>query len=93
MDKIMKMVDIDNDGKITSNDVQNFTTLNKDKNQARLAWVSMLAMVVCTVALFLPWIPNERIHILENVLDIFYLAHASVVGFYFGAQAYMSKRT
>ena len=92
MDKFMKMADIDNDGTITSDDVQNFTTLNKDKNQAQLAWVSMLAMVVCTIALFLPWIPDERVRLLENVLDIFYLAHASIVGFYFGAQAYMSKR-
>jgi len=49
-------------------------------------------MVLFTIVLFTPLIKESRVAALADLLGLFYLAQASVVGFYFGAQAYMSKK-
>ena len=35
---------------------------------------------------------DKRVEALADLLGLFYIAQASIVGFYFGAQAYMSRK-
>jgi len=60
--------------------------------QRRMSWVALLGMVIYTGLLFSPIIPVERVNALGDLLGLYYIGQASVIGFYFGAQAYMSKK-
>lgn len=64
----------------------------KADTQKRMAWMAMVSMVVFTAVLFLPIFPDEKIKSLADVLDVFYLAQAGVVGAYMGIQAWMSRK-
>lgn len=60
--------------------------------QKRMAWVALSSMVLFTVVLFTPYVSETRVSALGDLLGLFYIAQASVVGFYFGATAYMSRK-
>ena len=95
----MEKYDFNHDGKV---DCEDATTLEKirqaelndlrDKTQSRMAWVALFSIIVITILLFMPFIPDSRISALSNVMDLFYIAQASVIGFYMGAKAYMTGK-
>lgn len=91
--------DHDKDGIISEKDLQISEQLiklqidnQKDQNQVRMAWVAMLSMLVITLLLFSPFIPDSRILALRDLLDLFYVAQASVVGMFMGVKAYMTRK-
>ena len=57
-----------------------------------LELVKEINMVGFTGLLFSPIIPVERVNALGDLLGLYYIGQASVIGFYFGAQAYMSRK-
>lgn len=57
-----------------------------------MAWVAMLSMLVITLLLFSPFVPDSRILALRDLLDLFYVAQASVVGMFMGVKAYMTRK-
>lgn len=63
----------------------------KEDQLRQMAWVAMMSMVVFTIILFLPFISDERIGALDNLLQMFYIAQAGVVATFFGSSAYMSR--
>lgn len=90
--------DVDGDGTVTDDEMTKAQAMidaeNKDKKEDQLrmmAWVAMGSMVVFTFFLFLPFVTNERLTALDNLLQMFYIAQAGVVATFFGANAYMSK--
>lgn len=91
--------DHDKDGIIGEKDLQISEQLiklqidnQKDQNQVRMAWVAMLSMLVITLLLFSPFVPDSRILALRDLLDLFYVAQASVVGMFMGVKAYMTRK-
>ena len=91
--------DYDKDGVISEKDLQISEQLirlqidnQKDQNQVRMAWVAMLSMLIVTLLLFSPFVPDSRILALRNLLDLFYVAQASVVGMFMGVKAYMKRK-
>lgn len=64
----------------------------KSTNQACLAWVSMISMTIVTGVLLSPIVTVDRIKALENIIDLYYIAQASIIGMYMGARAWMSRR-
>ena len=91
--------DHDKDGVISEKDLQISEQLirlqidnQKDQNQVRMAWVAMLSMLIVTLLLFSPFVPDSRILALRNLLDLFYVAQASVVGMFMGVKAYMTRK-
>lgn len=60
------------------------------KNRRRMAWVSLISMLVVTV-LVLFYIPEERLKLLEEVITWFYFSMASVIGCYMGFTTWASK--
>jgi hypothetical protein len=94
----LKDFDFDGDGAITEEEKDRAThllelELREEKAEAhkRMSWLSMSSMLIVTALLFTPVVSPEKILALEELLGMFYLAQASVVGFYFGSTAYMSK--
>ena len=96
--KINKQFDCDGDGTVSESDIalaEQMSRLElierKDKNQVRLAWVAMISILIVTLIQFLPVISDSRIISLKDTLDLFYIAQASVIGFYVGAKTYLSR--
>ena len=90
--------DVDGDGTVTDDEMHKAQEMidieNKDAKEDQLrkmAWAAMGSMIIFTFFLFLPFITNERLSALDNILQMFYIAQAGVVATFFGANAYMSK--
>jgi hypothetical protein len=65
----------------------------KQAAQRRMATVSLVAMLLFTVAVMIPGlIPESRIKLLGDISGLFYIAMAGIVGAYMGMTAYMSRK-
>jgi len=64
----------------------------KADTQRRMAWTAMVSMLVFTIVLFSPLVSDARVSALADLLGLFYVAQASVVGAYMGITAWMSKK-
>jgi hypothetical protein len=94
----LKDYDFNKDGEVSDEEKDRATHLlelelreEKAEAQKRLSWIAMASMLIVTALLFTPIITPEKLAVLEELLGMFYLAQASIIGFYFGATAYMSK--
>lgn len=91
--------DVDKDGKVTDEDIARTDRINeielreqKADTQKKMAWTSLIAMVVLTAALFIPSVSDSRVSALGTVLDLFYIAQAGIVGAYMGVTAWMARK-
>jgi hypothetical protein len=62
------------------------------KNRRRMAWTSLIAMIVVTMMLLFGPIPDSRLKILAEPLTWFFFAMASVIGAYMGFTTWASKK-
>ena len=53
---------------------------------------AMGSMLVFSTVLFLPVVSDSRVNALADLLGLFYIAQAGVVGAYMGVSAYMSRK-
>ena len=90
--------DFDGDGVVTdaeidkAKEIREFEDMSrKHLAQLRMARWSLIGMGVFTLMLFMPFIPDERIELLRDVSNLFYVTGAGLVGAYMGVSAWMSK--
>ena len=62
----------------------------KAEAQKKMAWVAIIAM--CAYPLISLLIPESKLRTWGSMSDMIFLSQASIVGMYFGAQAYMSRK-
>lgn len=98
-DNITKKYDINRDGEISEDELNEMKTIEeierdnrKQSAQRRMAWVSIWSMIVFTIILFSPMVSNERVNALADLLGLFYVAQAGIVGAFMGVSAWMSKK-
>ena len=91
--------DMDGDGIVSDEELAAVAKLEelemqeeKADAQRRMAWVSLISMLVFTGFVFLPIFPDSRIQALADLFGLFYIGMAGVVGAYMGMTAYMSKK-
>jgi hypothetical protein len=91
--------DVNRDGTLTDEEIENANEmleleLREEKADAhrRMAWTAMISMIVFSIGLYLPWIDTERVTALADLLGMFFIAQAGVVGAYMGVTAWMSKK-
>lgn len=96
--EVQSQYDLNRDGVVDQLDAETLAKIkeaelidDRDKNLLHLAWLAMLAIVGVTLFLLTPWVSDSRVASLGSVLDLFYLANASVIGFYAGVKAFMSR--
>ncbi len=90
-----KELDMNGNGLVTDDDLAISEAMDKHEKsdaQRRMAWVSMVSMIVFTAAVFLPVFPDTRIKALSDLFGLFYIGQAGVVGAYMGMTAYISKK-
>ena len=87
-------LDIDGDGVVSDAELAVADAMDRHEKsdaQRRMAWLSMISMIVFTAAVFLPIFPDGRIKALSDLFGLFYIGQAGVVGAYMGMTAYMAK--
>ena len=91
--------DLDGDGVVSDEELTTVKTISeaeaaeeKADAQRRMAWTSLIAMLVFTCFVFLPIFPDSRIKALADLFGLFYIGMAGVVGAYMGMTAYMSAK-
>ena len=96
---IYNKYDIDHDGTVSDEEMARNKELlelelqeEKSETQKQMAWVAMVAMIMGTILLFTQVIPDSRVSALSDLLGLFYIALAGVVGAYMGVSAWMSKK-
>lgn len=92
---VMENLDLDNDGKIGAQDIEHnklIAEFEKLDAQRDLAKTSLVGMILFTFFLFLPIVTVERVTALGDILGIFYIAQAGIVGAYMGVSAWMSRK-
>ena len=57
-----------------------------------MAWVAIISMIVFTAVLFSPVVSESRVAALADLLGLFYIAQASIVGAFMGVTAWMSRK-
>ena len=90
---------VDGDGVVTDEEMEQSTAMlelelreEKSDAQRRMAWIAMASMILFTIGLFAPIFTDSRINALADILGLFYIAQAGVVGAYMGVSAWMSKK-
>jgi|TARA_A100001391_G_scaffold163830_4_gene123498 hypothetical protein len=91
--------DVDGDGVVSDSELATVKAIHeaeaadeKAEAQKRMAWTSIVAMLVFSALLFLPIFPDSRIKALADLFGLFYIGMAGVVGAYMGMTAYMSAK-
>ncbi len=72
------------------NKIDDQLKVKKQNNRRRQAWVSLGMMIILTFLLLFV-VPIERLKILSDIAPLIYISFASIVGFYHGTSAYMSR--
>ena len=95
-DSILNEYDLDGDDTITDEELQRAkeiketeTKLRKNLAQLRMARYTLIGMGVFTVAMF--FVPIDRVKVLSDISNLFYISGSSIVGFYMCSTAYMAK--
>ena len=91
--------DVDGDGTVTDEELTKHTEMlqlelqeEKADSQRKLAWTAVISMCLFALLPIAPFVPSDRLDTLASISDMLFLSQASIVGLYFGATAYMSKR-
>lgn len=98
-ESVYNKYDLDKDGTVSDEELQRNQKLmeleekhEKVEAQKKMAWVAMVSMIVFSILLFLPIVAESRVKVLGDILGLFYIAQAGVVGAYMGTSAWMSRK-
>ena len=91
--------DLDQDGTVTDAEIARSKEMlelelreEKSEAQKRMAWLAIGSMIIFSACLFMPIVPESRVNALGELLGLFYIAQAGVVGAYMGVTAWMSRK-
>lgn len=86
------------DGQVTDQEIGQTSDIveielreQKANTQRKMAWAAMASMVIFTLVLFSPILSDARVAALADLLGLFYIAQAGIVGAYMGVTAWMSN--
>jgi cytochrome bd-type quinol oxidase subunit 2 len=93
------LIDTDNDGKISSEDIDNSNKIldlqekgSKFSNQTKMAWISLAGMLVLTAVLFFPFIDVERVKAIAEFISMLYISLSGIVATYMGVSAWVYQK-
>ena len=89
---MVKVIDTDADGKVSKEDLEKSNELLELELREEKAWVAIISMIVFTAVLFSPVVSESRVAALADLLGLFYIAQASIVGAFMGVTAWMSRK-
>lgn len=81
--------DMNGDGKIDDFEEQAYE--RKAKNRRRMAWVSLIAMILTAFALIFI-VPEARLEKLDGLLELYWISLGGIVGAYVGISSWINRR-
>jgi len=97
-DSLYEEYDLDGDGVVSDVELATVKAIHeasteeeKADAQRHMAWTALVSMLLFTVIVFMPFVPDDRVQLLGNLSSLFYVAMAGVVGAYMGMTAYMAN--
>lgn len=89
-------LDLDQNGIVSDDEIDRARAmmeleLREEKSEAQklMAWLAIIVMILATIILFTPLIPDSRVNALSDLLGLFYFSLCGIVGTYMGATAFM----
>ena len=89
------VMDANQDGIVSDAEIDNWQQseevkrLNrKQLHQRNMAWTALVSMLLFSAIMFTPIVPDERIKLLTDISNLFYLAQAGIVGAFMGFAAF-----
>jgi len=93
------MIDRNNDGEITDKEIEQArliteleNSLEKAETQKKMAWIAILSMLFFTALLYTSAIPVDRVEAIGELIGLFFISMAGIVGAYMGVTAWMSNK-
>ena len=87
--------DLNGDGVVSDDELDEWKQLEevkrlnrKQMHQRNMAWTALVSMLLFTAIMFTPIVPDERIKLLTDISNLFYLAQAGIVGAFMGFAAF-----
>lgn len=90
--------DLDRQGGVTDDEISRVHRIteveildSRARTQKRMAWTALISMLIFTTFLFSPMVADSRVSALADLLGLFFIAQAGIVGAYMGVTAWMSS--
>ena len=97
--EILKTMDGNNDGSISSEELESAAKIQeleerirKSESQERMAWVSLIGILVFTGFLFSPWLDVDRVNSIGEFIGMFYISLAGILATFMGTQAWTMRK-
>ena len=92
MPQSSQSLDLNNNGIITEEEVRLQNIIMKTETQAQIAKWALIAMIIITLLVFAPIFPDSRILILSDLLTLFYISMAGIIGAFMGVSGWMAVK-
>lgn len=96
---IEKMIDSNLDGVITNDELQAADKIQelqdkmeKSQTQAKMAWLSLIGILVFTAFLFTPYVDVSKLDTIGEFIGMFYISLAGVLATFMGTQAWVMRK-
>ena len=83
-------LDIDGDGKITQEEAQLASKLEKDSTMLSQSWLAITAMCIYPFLALLP-LDADRLQTIGSISDLFYISMAGVIAAAYGSQVVLKR--
>ncbi len=97
--EILYMLDADKNGIATEEEIATATRIQeleerirKSEAQEKMAWVSLIGILVFTAFLFTPWVSIEKVVAIGEFIGMFYISLAGILAAYMGTQAWQLRK-
>lgn len=82
-------IDMNGDGKVDEKEYAIYE--RKATNRRKLAWVSLIAMIVTAFCIMF-LVPETKLERIKDMLDLYWISLGGIVGAYVGMSAWASKK-
>lgn len=98
-EKSYVLIDADGDGKIGQEDLNTSEKIQdlqesaaKFVSQTKMAWLSLIGMLVLTCILFFPFIDVTRVQAIGEFISMLYVSLSGIVAAYMGVTAWVYQK-
>ena len=97
--EILEMLDCDKDGVTSEEEIVSAAKIqelqekiSKSEAQEKMAWLSLISILVFTVLLFMPFVSIDKVVAIGEFIGMFYISLAGILAAYMGTQAWTMRK-
>jgi uncharacterized membrane protein len=97
--EILEMLDCDKNGVTSEEEIVSAAKIqelqekiSKSEAQEKMAWLSLISILVFTVLLFMPFVSIDKVVAIGEFIGMFYISLAGILAAYMGTQAWTMRK-